>query len=574
MLRISILIFQGEKMKKAHFPILTVCINLFLLSTLLLGCTPAATETAESQPAETSPAQTEAIPAENAASPAQSEATGPQPGGKLVFTGYSEPETLDPALTSSIALAENLGASLVTIDPEGEIAPYLAESWSVSDDQLTWTFNLRHDIKFSDGTPLTAQDYAWTFTRGLDPDTASPIMGFLLGDVASVEASDDYTLVMKYNTPYANLLFNLTASGYTQPISQAAFERLGGDFGRNPVGVGPFVLEEWVTGDHITLARNPIYNWAPAFAHQGPAYLDEIEFDFITEYATILASLEAGDILATDKVQPQDVQRLKDLGEFDVFETTHFGMWPAIFINSSLAPFDDVKVRQALSYSIDRTSIQDIVYFGLGQVISGPLNAGTFGYSAALEESGYTLDLEKAAQLMTEAGYTLNADNVWEKDGQPLQVTLKISTLDETWRKMGELIQSQWKEFGIDCQLELLENAVVESDFMGGETPLAMMAMDWADGGTLLGLVFNSQSMNLSFSGDAELDNALNAIASTTDPAAQQLATDAAVEYIMQNAYVITTVAKPEFVVVSNQLGGVVMNPVWHDLYMSEIYFK
>jgi peptide/nickel transport system substrate-binding protein len=397
-------------MKRSHHSIMVIFLFLAAISMILTSCTPAATETFA--PPETSQTdnivQTEAVATEEQ----QIDVTGPKSGGNFIFTGFYEPDTLDPALTSSVTISQNLGASLVTIDPQGEIVPYLAESWSISDDQLTWTFQLRQDVKFSDGSPLTAEDFAWSYNRGINPETASPVLSIVLGDMANAEATDDYTLVMHYNTPNTALLFNSTLAGYTQPISQAAFERLGDDFGRNPIGVGPFILQEWVTGDHITLARNPDYNWGPAFAHAGPAYLDTVEFRFIPEYATILAGLEAGDILGTDKILPQDVQRLRDLEEFQVFESTHCGIWPGIFMNASVSPFGDVKVRQALSYVVDRAAIQQIVFYGLGQIISGPLNSGTYGYNPDLEQYGYTYDLEKAAALLEEAGYTLNADNI------------------------------------------------------------------------------------------------------------------------------------------------------------------
>ena len=172
----------------------------------------------------------------------------------------------------------------------------MAERWETSPDGLTWTFFLRKDVKFQDGTPLTANDYVYTFERAVDPATASPVTGTQLATVAKTEAPDDYTFKVTLKEPYFPFLDNLAAPGTMQPLSKAWVEKYGEDYGRHPMSVGPYKLKEWVTGDHITLERNPDYAWQPPYAHQGPRYIQEFVIRIIPEVATVVAAFEAGEL--------------------------------------------------------------------------------------------------------------------------------------------------------------------------------------------------------------------------------------------------------------------------------------
>jgi peptide/nickel transport system substrate-binding protein len=563
-----------KSIKTSIYPLVT----LLLLMALLSGCAPKATEPAPEAAATQAVAATEAPASEATPVPAEptqvpTEPAGPVPGGTLVLQIPNDPVTLDSVLSNSNMVIQYMGAALVALSPDGQITPWLAESWEVSPDGLIWTFHLRQDVKFSDGTPLTANDFAFTYNRAISPDITAGAIATLLGPVVSIEAPDDYTLVMTYEAPYSTLLYNLSTAGFMQPISQAAFERLGDDYGRNPVSVGPFKFKEWVTGEYVAFERNPDYNWNPEFLHQGPAYLDEVKFVVIPEYSTFLAGLEAGDIQGIWQVQTQDIQRLQDLGEYQIFQTTQFGIWPGIFMNTTMVPFDNLKVRQAFSYALNREAIRDVVYSGYGQVVSGPLSPGNSGYWPGIEEIGYTYDLDKATQLMEEAGFTKNSDGIWEKDGQTLEIQLLVATLDESWTKIAEVVQSQWSAFGIDCQIQLTDPGVFYDTWWGTGAAIGMMGVDWEESGEFLNIVFSSQKWNIAFVSDAPLDTMLQNIGTEMDAAARQELINQTAQYIMENAYAINMVAPPKFYVFSNQLGGILMNPSFSP-YLTEIYYK
>ena len=263
-------------------------ISVLMLASMLLGaCTPATPTTAPTQAGgqpDAAPAVPTAPPAQPTAEPAKPE--GPQVGGTLVIGRTAEPTSLDPHKTAEGAASfvmRYMGASLVYKDVENNYVPWLAERWEATPDGLTWTFFLRKDIKFQDGTPLTANEFVYTFQRALDPATASPAAGQMLAQVDKLEPPDKYTFKVTLKEPFFPFLDNIANPDYMQPLSKAAVEKYGDDYGRNPVVAGPYRLKEWVTGDHITLERNPEYAWQPPYAHQGPRYIQEITCRTIPE---------------------------------------------------------------------------------------------------------------------------------------------------------------------------------------------------------------------------------------------------------------------------------------------------
>jgi peptide/nickel transport system substrate-binding protein len=532
---------------------------LLTISALILAsCVPTAAEpTNEPGPPaeEATEAPPTAVPPTEVPTP-----SGPPSGGTLLNAGEREPDILDPALTTTSAVLSYLGSSLVAIDPQGNYVPYLAESWEISEDGLVWTFHLRQDVKFHNGDPLTANDFVYSFNRALDPATASPTLAGMLAGM-TFSAPDDYTLVMNFAAPNAGFLFTLSDSGYTQPVNQAVVEEFGADYGRNPVSVGPWKFKEWVTGDHLTFERNPDFNWAPPYLHQGPAYLDEIVFRFIPEHATVVAGLEAGEIDYSYGLQPQDLETLEAVETIQIISGTQVGMVPAVFWDTSQWPFDDLRVRQALSYAVDRDSMVELLYNGVGHAQYGPLNEAMFGYDPSVEQYGSQFDLEKAKELMAEAGYTLNADGILEKDGQALSFTLPVGDIDASYMKTAQLLQSMWKELGVNIELEQIDTTTLVSQYFASEIPCLMLQLDWTEGGDMMFIGFHSMAYHIQKGSDPEMDRLLEVTRATTDPAARQEAINNTAKYIMENAYVLTFTAKPVYMALNNRIQDVTYNP-------------
>ena len=503
----------------------------------------------------------------------------PKVGGTLVISYAGEPATLD-IHHSNFAGREfmHLGATLVAKDPKtGEYLPYLAESWEVSEDGLAWDFTLRKDVKFHDGTPLTAHDYAWTFQRALDPETKSPAAGSTFASIASAEAVDDYTLRLTLYQPFFPLLENLEL-GFAQPLSKAAVEKWGEQYGRNPVGVGPYKFKEWVTGEKVILERNPDYNWAPPFLHQGPAYIETIEWRYIPEYATQIAGLEAGEIDHIEYVLSKDVQRLIDSGKVQMFEAYNGGMRPYVTLNVSQPPFDDLKVRQAFNLAVDREAVIKVIADGAGVPQYGPIAHVTHGYWPGVEYIGYKYNLDKAKALMAEAGYTVGSSGVLEKDGQPLKVVLKTQPVDP-YDKLAEVLQQQYKALDVDVEIEQKEYGAVAADLMGGTYQASVAGYDYTEF-FVVWVFFHSSNigaLNFIRMDDPELDALLDATNYETDPDKRQEACNEAQRRIVEQAYVVPLFTPTVFLPMSSRVQGASLDTfsaTGNRLYVNDLWIE
>jgi len=503
---------------------------------------------------------------------------GPSVGGKLVWAIGSEPDTLDEHKTSLAAanvILGFLGATLTAKDPDGKIVPYLAESWKSSKDGLTWEFTLKKGIKFHDGTPMTAADYAWTFQRLLDPDTKSPIVGSL-GPLESVEAVDDYTLQLTLKEPYFPLLASL-ASAY-QPLSRTAIEEGGDLYGHSPMGVGPYKFKEWQVGNKVVLERNPDFAWGPDFTHDGPFYIQTIEFRFVPEAATIMAGLETGEIDYADEwafVEAKDIPRLRDMGKFQIFTGIFQGMRPYVAMNLDKPPFDDVRVRKAFNLAVNREALIKVILQGNGVPLWGPMSPSQIGYWSGVEDIGYGYDLEQAKALMNEAGFTMGSSGLLEKDGEPLKLEIKTFAID-IYVKTCEVLKEQFKELGVELNIMQQDVGIHNSQVLAGDYHLAAFAIGWPEADVLYMLFHSSQigALNSSQTKDPELDKILEKTRTETDSTKRQEWVNEAQKNLVENAVVVPLFALQKFVVLNNQVQGAVWSPEANLLYLNDAYIE
>jgi peptide/nickel transport system substrate-binding protein len=387
-------------------------------------------------------------------------------GGTLRIALPADVTSLDLHKTSrgddALVVGQWFNATLVTQNADGEYIPYLAESWEFSDDGLTWTFHLRDDVMFHNGDPVTAHDFVWTYERALDPDLASPGAGRRLTGM-TFEAPDDYTLVFNFPAPAISLL-QFMNWGYMAPMSQRAVEELGAEYELNPVGTGPYKVVEVRPGEGVAMERWDEYNWGPEFfdgANTGPYNFDRIEFSILPEETTRIAALESGDIDYVNGISnPLDVAILEAAGV--TVQQAPFGQVRMIYIQNHVPPFDDALVRQALNYAVNREEITQIVTDGADQISRGPISPGMLGYDPAIEEQcGYHFDLDRAKELMQEAGYTYGDDGMLiTPDGEPFSLTMIGEPVDSGTAYM-EVLQSMWRELGLDITLESTEPSIL-----------------------------------------------------------------------------------------------------------------
>jgi peptide/nickel transport system substrate-binding protein len=360
------------------------------------------------------------------------------------------------------------------------------------------------------------------------------------------------------------LLDSLAGDAYEGILDQQTVEQSGDDYGRNPVGTGPFIFKEWVTGDHITLERNPDFIWGPSFTGGTPPNIQAIIFRIIAETSTVIAGLEAGEIDYTggDQLLPLDVVNLEATGDFDIIRTPQQGIFPYAVLNLSQSPFDDVRVRQALNYATDKQAIMDIVVPNVGAVIqNGPLSASQEGYWAGIEQMGYSFDLEKAKLLMLDAGYIYNTDGMLEKDGQPFSFEILSPNLD-ILTKTAEILQAQWKELGVDAQIVVQEFGVALADAQAGNYSVLMMAIGYPNS-EMLTIMFHSKNIggiNLSQLNDPELDIILDNMANAVNSSDHMQAAQDAQIRVVEQAYVITLFSQVTSSLISKRVNAYSMD--------------
>jgi len=364
-------------------------------------------------------------------------AAAPVRGGRLTVAIRVNPSSLDPVLARSGDDRHTLfqiNEGLVTLDEKLNIVPALAESWSIPDPR-TVVFKLRRGVKFHDGTDFNARAVQQHFDRVRDPATRSP-WGADYKDIEAVVAVDDFTVKFALKAPSAPLLANLADMGGLIP-SPAALQKFGKDYGRHPVGTGPFQLVEWVQDDHLLLRRNPQYR-EPGFP-----YLDEVYVRFIPDDTVKVTSLRSGDVDLIDFAPPRDAAALKADSSLRYVVTPGLGYLHLQF-NAEKPPFNQKLLRQAVALAIDREAIGKVIYFSTGMAPKGPIPP-IFGALHGSGATGSGRDLVKARSKLAEAGVPNGFSFTY------------LNRNDGIMPELAQLIQAQLAEVGIKATIEMLD---------------------------------------------------------------------------------------------------------------------
>ena len=308
----------------------------------------------------------------------------PVVGGTLRWGYIQRATSLDPNVWSGDT---DSGVMRLIFDPlvwspkPGQYIAGLATSWSVSSDGRVYTFHLRHGVTFHDGTPFTASAVKFTFDRIADPKTKSLQTG-AIGPYGSTQVIDPYTVAIHLTQPWGAFLANVSSYPLS-PVSPPAVKKYGSQFGQHPVGTGPFMFDKW-SGNDLYLKRNPTYNWAPSMmSHTGPAYLDEIIVKEVPEATTRMDALQTGELDMTHFPVLSQVQQVGQNG-FNVYRFNTPGFTWDFPINVTRPPTDDLRVRQAILYGINRAQVVKAILFNQAQVAYGPLTASTFAFDPAV----------------------------------------------------------------------------------------------------------------------------------------------------------------------------------------------
>ena len=440
-------------------------------------------------------------------------------GGTFTYALNQAGDTLDPEITTYAVTNKiniNVFDPLIWQAPDLSYVPGLAESWDVAPDGKSFTFKLRQDVKFHDGTPMNADSVKFSWDRIMNPETQSKTAIGQMGPFTQAVVVDEFTIRAEFSSPFAPFLDSVSQS-YCSPVSPTAVQKYGVDFGHNLVGTGPFKLKEWVENDHVTLEKNPDYNWAPSiFGHQGPAYLDEIVFPMIIDDSVRTGTLQSGESDGIDSVAAKDVSQFSDDPDtYQVLNAAVPGIPNLFTLNTQKAPTDDLAVRQALNFGTDKITIISTLYFDQYIPAFGPISAATLGFDETLKGL-YHYDQQKANDLLDAAGWMKGSDGIRAKDGQSLKISLYTTPQDLT----PPLLQSQWKEIGIDSEIDAMDYNALIPIMTKGDGNLGNIGWIQADP-DVASIILSSKNIGTAFNWSrftsSELDQALTDAASTVD---------------------------------------------------------
>jgi len=347
-----------------------------------------------------------------------------------------EPPTLDPTTGAAQAIREvtylNIYEGLLRIDRDGKLQPLLAESWTVSPDNLTYTFRLRRGVKFHDGSDFDAADVKFTFERAMAPDSTNA-QKWIFAPIARIETPDRYTVVITLKEPTGNFLYGLAWGDAVIFAPETVAENR-----TKPIGTGPYRFERWVRGDRVELVRNDAY-WARI-----PA-ISRATFRFISDPQAQVAAIRAGDVDALSNLAAQEAaDQLKNDANLKVVVGNTEGE-TILAINNAKPPFNDVRVRRAIAHAIDRMAVIDGAVSGYGTPIGTHFSPN---HPAYVDLTGtYPYDPARARALLAEAGHP-NGFNA----------TLRLPPPPYA-RRSGEIIAAQLAQVGIKVSIEPIEFA-------------------------------------------------------------------------------------------------------------------
>jgi peptide/nickel transport system substrate-binding protein len=347
-----------------------------------------------------------------------------------------EPSSLDPTSAPSAAIGEivhyNVLEGLTRINVDGSVTPLLAQSWTMDPDGRSYTFKLRSGVRFSDGEALDSATVKWSFERAKAPTSTNKAKGAVFNNISGIATPDAATVIVTLDHADGNFLFRMGEN-----TAVILHPKSADNAATKPVGTGPYRIDEWKKGVSVALSKSPTFRNAAAVK------LNKVTFRFINDPAARVAALLAGDIDAVPRLDaPQAVKQLQADPRFTVAIGATAGKG-IVSINNKKKPFDDVRVRRALAYAIDRKAFIDGVLEGLGQPIGShfaPTDAGYVDLTGA-----YPYNPDKARALLKEAGVAT-----------PFNLTLTLPP-PQYARKGGEVVEAMLAKVGIVARIENVE---------------------------------------------------------------------------------------------------------------------
>jgi peptide/nickel transport system substrate-binding protein len=397
----------------------------------------------------------------------------PAYGDALVSASIGDARTFIPILASDTASADICGMifnGLIKYDKDVRIIGDLAESWEILDDGLTILFHLRKGVTWHDGAPFTSKDVEFTYKKLIDPLVKTPYSGDF-ERVASLEASDEYTVRVTYKEPFAPALASWGM--WIMPEHLLKDEDLNKThYSRRPVGTGPYKFKSWLTAEKIELVSNHEY-------FEGRPYIDRYIYRIIPDESTIFLELQVQGVDLTG-ITPLQYMRQTDnkffRQNYSKFRYPSFG-YTYMGYNLSDPKFRDARVRQAINVAVNKEEMIDTVLFGLAEVTTGPFMIDSWAYNKGVLPQPY--DIQKAKELLAQAGWADSDGDGWiEKDGREFEFTVLVNQGNAERLRCAEMIQGYLKNAGIRMKIRVLEWSSMINEFINKKRFEAVL-MGW-----------------------------------------------------------------------------------------------
>ncbi len=479
---------------------------------------------------------------------AETGSTGDAAGGEITVGIASDLDSsLDPHVSSSLAgtreVLFNIYEGLMKPDTQGNLIPAVAEDYTVNDTADEYTFTLREGVRFHDGSEVTVGDVVYSLTRAAGLETGEPLMATLAG-VASVEATDDKTVVVTLSAPDAEFIAYMTAAIIPD----------GSDPADGIVGTGPFKYVSRSVQENIVIEKFDEY-WGE------PAKADRVVFKIIEDGQTMVMSLRSG---AIDMAAHLDASQVAELSGLNVLEGS-MNLVQAMYLNNARSPFDDPLVRQALCYAIDKQMVIDLAGEGHGTPLGSSMYPAFGKYFDDSLTDYYENDLDKARDLLAEAGYGPD---------DPLKFTIAVVSAYTPHVNTAQVIVELLRQVGVEAEIKQMENAAWYSEaYQGRDFDATITGMDASTltASALLGRFVSDSPKNFIGFENADYDAAYAAALATTDEAEQTAKFKECETILTENAANVYIQDLADFVVTQPDVEGYAFYPLYV-MDMSTVY--
>jgi len=383
------------------------------------------------------------------------------------------------------------------------------------------TIHFPHNATFSNGDPITATALNDSMARYI---RLSPY-GSDYSSVQRVDIIDPYTASIVMSSPSTYSWYNDIPVVYGAMVDAKAAAQMGdAAFGRNPIGSGPFKVQEWVQGSQVVLVRNDLYKTnLPFVQNKGPnPYIDEVIIRFIPEDLTRISEFQAGTVDIVTGVPIDAVTALQSDPNVKVYEHTTAGI-DFIMMNVLKPPLDDVRVRQALNYAVNRTELEATLKNTVIPCYSY-MSPTMLAYNPSVEDTAksmYAYNPEKAKSLLTEAGWTMGTDGIFAKNGQPLKLTFMVANDYPDLARIGPIIQAEFAKVGIQLDLREYTYDYIRQQTRQWNFELATRAYEWFDPAGILPYLLDSEQSNYTYRNSQVTDLLEKDFLGALDPAAR-----------------------------------------------------